>query len=234
VKPSLGSSIPAGEFKEHIGHIHALDPQRIAERLDLDSKRWFEGVLHWLHRDKRKGERQWGSPGEKEAEPKLEEITRARLETMVVEGERWGGESPKNRERSVEKRLPGLGLGRGEDFRKHIMGASDSLQCMSGAHRTAHGSCSVNHRTVQCGKGDLRVPAGAPDSAQCSVWCTPDCPVSPDRGSFLKFLRFFYLVLNQTKSQLISTQKNSCWDRYWYPHIFSHIFKNICHRLDSF
>jgi hypothetical protein len=27
-------------------------------------------------------------------------------------------------------------------------------------------------------------PAGAPDIAHCSVWCTPDCPVSPDRGNF--------------------------------------------------
>jgi hypothetical protein len=26
---------------------------------------------------------------------------------------------------------------------------------------------------------------------------------------------------------LISTQKNTCWDRYWYPHIFSHNLQNI-------
>jgi hypothetical protein len=39
--------------------------------------------------------------------------------------------------------------------------------------------------------------------------------------------QIFYLVLNQTKSQLIITQNNTCWDRYWYPHIFSHNFQNI-------
>jgi hypothetical protein len=66
-------------------------------------------------------------------------------------------------------------------------------------------------------------PVGAPDIAQCSVRCTPNCSMSPDRGNFEIFLE----ILNQTKSQLISTQKNACWDRYWYPHIFSHIFQNI-------
>jgi hypothetical protein len=54
--------------------------------------------------------------------------------------------------------------------------------CLSGAHRTAHSSCPVSHRTAQ-GKKDLkRAAAGAPDIAQCSVRCTPDCPMSPDRG----------------------------------------------------
>jgi hypothetical protein len=39
--------------------------------------------------------------------------------------------------------------------------------------------------------------------------------------------QIFYLNFNQTKSQLIITQKNTCWDRYWHPHIFSHNFQNI-------
>jgi hypothetical protein len=60
----------------------------------------------------------------------------------------------------------------------------DSLQCLSGAHWTAHSSCPVNHRTAHRKKNFERAAAGAPDIAQCSVRCTPDCPVSPDRGKF--------------------------------------------------
>jgi hypothetical protein len=73
------------------------------------------------------------------------------------------------------------------DFLKRDMGTPDSLQCLSGAHRTAHSSCPVNHRTAHRKRGILRAAAGAPDSAQCSVRCTPDCPVIPDRGEFEKF-----------------------------------------------
>ena len=97
-------------------------------------------------------------------------------------------------------------------FKKPVMGTLDTLQCIFGAHRTTHNRKGICART-----------AGAPDSAQCSVRCAPDCPVSPDRENF----EYFYLILNQTKSQLISTQKNTCWHMYWYPHIFSHIFQNI-------
>jgi hypothetical protein len=31
------------------------------------------------------------------------------------------------------------------------------------------------------------LPAGAPDIAQCSVQCTPECPVSSDKGNFKIF-----------------------------------------------
>jgi hypothetical protein len=72
-------------------------------------------------------------------------------------------------------------------FLKREMGTPDSLQWLSGAHRTAHSSCPVNHRTAHRKRGILRAAAGAPDIAQCSVRCTPDCPVSPDRGEFGKF-----------------------------------------------
>jgi hypothetical protein len=42
-----------------------------------------------------------------------------------------------------------LWLGRaGGRFLKREMGTPDSLQCLSGAHRTAHSSCPVNHRTA--------------------------------------------------------------------------------------
>jgi hypothetical protein len=80
--------------------------------------------------------------------------------------------------------MSGLGRGRGKDFLKPIMGTPDSLQCLSGAHRTAHNSCPVNHQTAHREKGDLRAPAGAPDSAKCSVWCTLDYLVSPDIWDF--------------------------------------------------
>jgi hypothetical protein len=78
----------------------------------------------------------------------------------------------------------------GGDFLKRDMGAPDSLHCLSGAHRTTHSSCPVNHRTAHRKKDLKRVAAGAPDIAQCSVRCTPDCPVSPDRGKIWIFLNF--------------------------------------------
>jgi hypothetical protein len=84
----------------------------------------------------------------------------------------------------TENERPLAQLGLEADFLKHDMGAPDSLQCLSGAHRTAHSSCPVNHRTAHRKKDLKRAAAGAPDSAQCSVRCTPDCPVSPDRGKF--------------------------------------------------
>jgi hypothetical protein len=132
----------------------------------------------------------------------------------------------RKRQNFGKKNCPDPRLGRGKTFKKLIMGAPDSPQCMSRAHRTAHKSCSVNHRTAHRRRGSARVAAGAPDSAQCSVRCTPDCPVSPNRGNF-EIFEIFYLVFNQTKSQLIITQKNTCWDRYYHPHIFSHNFQNI-------
>jgi hypothetical protein len=50
------------------------------------------------------------------------------------------------------------------------------------AHRTVYSACPVHtgQRTGERGTGARA--AGAPDSAQCSVRCTPDCLVSPDRG----------------------------------------------------
>jgi hypothetical protein len=77
----------------------------------------------------------------------------------------------------------------GGHFLKHVMGAPDSLQCLSGAHRTAHSSCPVNHRTTHrkkelCARG----------------WCTEQCTVQrpvhtglfgePRQREFLNFLYF--------------------------------------------
>jgi hypothetical protein len=92
-----------------------------------------------------------------------------------------GVEIARDREQSgTEKPLARLRAG--GDFLKCDMGAPDSLQCLSGAHRTAHSSCLVNHRTAHRKMDFERAAVGAPDIAQCSVRCTSDCPVSPDRG----------------------------------------------------
>jgi hypothetical protein len=76
-------------------------------------------------------------------------------------GRRWGeiagrGEIAKNREQLAAgweiKEVSGP-VGLEAFFLKRDMGAPDSLQCLSGAHRTAHSSCPVNHRTEHRKKG---------------------------------------------------------------------------------
>jgi hypothetical protein len=96
-----------------------------------------------------------------------------RRSTPVIAGE--GCKSPEGREQERREGKKRLWLGRGLEafFLKRVMGAPDSLQCLSGAHRTAHRKM-----------GSARAAAGAPDIAQCSVRCTPDCPVTRDRGRF--------------------------------------------------
>jgi hypothetical protein len=94
-----------------------------------------------------------------------------------------GREKPK-----TEKQWLASGASRGKVFfKKPNMGAPDSLQCLFGAHRTTHNSCPVNHRTAHRKMDFERAAAGAPDIAQCSVRCTPDCPVCPDRGKIWNF-----------------------------------------------
>jgi hypothetical protein len=56
-------------------------------------------------------------------------------------------------------------------FKKRDMGAPDSLQCLSGAHRTAHSRCPVNHRTAHRKKGFLA------RGCRCTGHCTVQCPV---------------------------------------------------------
>jgi hypothetical protein len=56
-------------------------------------------------------------------------------------------------------------------FLKRDMGAPDSLQCLSGAHRTAHSSCPVNHRTAH------RRNAVLARGCRCTGHCTVQCPV---------------------------------------------------------
>jgi hypothetical protein len=110
---------------------------------------------------------------EKRAEHQLEQGHRS---TATGEGKVAGGEESPGTEKSSGERQRKGSLPRAQarkGFLKTVMGAPDSLQCLYGAHRTSHRR-----------RGSARVAAGAPDIAQCSVRCTPDCPVSPDRGKF--------------------------------------------------
>jgi hypothetical protein len=88
-----------------------------------------------------------------------------RLLTERGEKRSTGSRSPENND-TGERRSPMRGSNRREQraqrekrasgsvsgwrlfFKKRDMGAPDSLQCLSSAHRTAHSSCSVNHRTA--------------------------------------------------------------------------------------
>jgi hypothetical protein len=54
-------------------------------------------------------------------------------------------------------------------FFKNALWVHRTIQCLFGAHRIAHSSCPVNHQIAHRRKGDLRAPAGALNSAQCSV-----------------------------------------------------------------
>jgi hypothetical protein len=113
------------------------------------------------------------------------------------------------------------------------MDAPDSLQCLSGAHRTAHSRCPMNHQTEHNRKGICAGAVVAPDSAQCRVRCTPDSPVSLDRGDF-EIFQIFYLTFNQTKSQLIITKRTTVGIGIGTLIYFPIIFKIFCHRLDNF
>jgi hypothetical protein len=63
-------------------------------------------------------------------------------------------EEKRAREREKEM-VSGSGSG-WRPFFKQVMGAPDSLQCLSGAHRTTHNSCPVNHRTRTAERGSAR------------------------------------------------------------------------------
>jgi hypothetical protein len=107
--------------------------------------------------------------------------------TPVSREQRVVARKTERSQREIEKKVSSLASGWRRFFLKRDMGAPDSLQCMSGAHRTAHNSCPVNHRIAHKKMDFERAAAGAPDIAQCSVQCTPDCPVSPDRGKIWIF-----------------------------------------------
>jgi hypothetical protein len=109
----------------------------------------------------------------------------------------------------AKKKCPGLGRGRRKDYLK-----------------TDYGRTRQSTVPVRCTQDSAHQNVDLRTRGWCTGQCTPDCPVSLDRGDF-EIFQIFYLNFNQTKSQLIITQKNTCWDRFWHPHIFSHNFQNI-------
>jgi hypothetical protein len=80
----------------------------------------------------------------------------------------------------AERKEQAPGLERVEVFLKRVMGTPDSAQSQSGAHQTR----PHNGRSP-------RGPAGAPNIVECSVWCTPDCPMNPDWGQLDIFVGIF-------------------------------------------
>jgi hypothetical protein len=73
--------------------------------------------------------------------------------TAGEDGRRWRssarGKSPDAESWAAGRRNRASGSARaGGRFLKREMGTPDSLQWLSGAHRTAHSSCPVNHRTA--------------------------------------------------------------------------------------
>jgi hypothetical protein len=117
--------------------------------LEFEQKRWKGVFCSKRNREEREGARASHLRGEGERH----EFAGARKKTVAAGG---GGspagerESPgTERKRALAGRRLSLWLGRARGlFLKRDMGAPDSLQCLSGAHRTAHSSCPVNHRTA--------------------------------------------------------------------------------------
>jgi hypothetical protein len=103
-----------------------------------------------IDREKERERESRGSSPEREGE-KHEVV----VESVVAgEGEgrrRRGRKRQRQREEAGRGEEVSLGSARAEKsfFKKPSMGAPNSIQCLSGAHRTAHSSCPVNHRTAR-------------------------------------------------------------------------------------
>jgi hypothetical protein len=101
-----------------------------------------------------------------------------------------GAKPPGSREEPEREAVWPLARARARGlFLKRDMGAPDSLQCLSGAHRTAHSSCLVKHRTAHrrrssCARGRC--------TGQCTVQCLVHTGLSgePRQREVLKFLNF--------------------------------------------
>jgi hypothetical protein len=78
---------------------------------------------------------------------------------------------------------PASGLGR-EEFFKNGLWAHQTVYSTSSVH-TGQRTVVVHEPSDRAAQKQICArPAGASDIAQCSVQCTSDCPVSPDRGNF--------------------------------------------------
>jgi hypothetical protein len=103
---------------------------------------------HGTEREKNRGGSVLLTEGGKENLARSPEDRRRWWPPVEIAG---GGEEPgktESRGRWGKERASGSALRAGGLFLKREMGTPDSLQCMSGAHRTAHSSCPVNHRTA--------------------------------------------------------------------------------------
>jgi hypothetical protein len=123
---------------------------------DIVREQWKEGEMDGLLT-----ERERTSPGTRSLEHggrRRGEVCRRRVPGIARE------------KALVEKNEPLARMRAGGLFLKRDMGAPDSLQCLSGAHRTAHSSCPVNHRTAHR-KMDLA------RGCRCTGHCTVQCPV---------------------------------------------------------
>jgi hypothetical protein len=112
---------------------------RNSQRFGIDNKGGRE-VLSWWHEQREeRGEDKAAHQREKGRAQQLE-VAVARPETVDA-GERWIAgerEQPQRTESTEGEKSLWLGLGLEAVFLKRDMGAPDSLQCLSGAHRTAH------------------------------------------------------------------------------------------------
>jgi hypothetical protein len=196
-----------------LGHTTMHRIHKIYIRIWIEHKRWKEEELAGQREETERG-KQPLTRGRKRPSTG----TGGRRSTAGDGGLRWGAEEITRREESQRA--------------EREMWASGWVSGWRPFFKMHYGRTGQSTVPVRCTpdsaqeKEVLARAAGAPDSAQCSVRCTPDCLVSPDRGNF-EIFQIFYLVSNQTKSQHIITQNNTCWDRYWHPHIFSHNFRNI-------
>jgi hypothetical protein len=121
---------------------------RNSQRFEICAKGGKKGH-HWAESERREG-----GGGEGTAAHQRE---KGRAGTVSPEDRRRGGEiageggnrlRPRGRQRTERKECLASGARGKSFFKKPDMGAPNSLQCLSGAHRTAHSSCPVNHRTM--------------------------------------------------------------------------------------
>jgi hypothetical protein len=146
----------------------------------------FTRIWNWHTRGEKGGALIKGIEGEVHQEPELLTWGRGReIAGEITAGKRdrrqgWQTARAQRQTGSREEKWSlASGSGRERFFKNRVW-----------AHRTVYSACPV-HTGQRTGKKDFeRAAAGAPDIAQCSVRCTPDCPVSPDRGKIWNFLNF--------------------------------------------
>jgi hypothetical protein len=109
-------------------------------------KRFTE--IYWWHELRETGGKRRGYTPEREGEMHLDAAGGSpERNSRRRRGEKGSPVTESGAENRRNEARPRAREGK-EFFLKTSMGAPDSLQCLSGAHRTAHSSCPVNHRTA--------------------------------------------------------------------------------------